>query len=374
MDLETYVYVALFALFQLCLITQLYYLIGKYNRLRAYKTQLTDEPVSLPISVIISARNEAQNLAQFLPSILTQDYPDYEVIVINDCSGDGSDIILMDMQERYERLKVVTITEHDRFKTGKKFALTLGIKAARHEHMLFTDADCTPASDQWIRLMVRNFDDRTQIVLGFSPYERTGGLLNTFIRFETLKTGINYLSSALAGDAYMGVGRNLAYTRSLFFSSKGFASHMHLMSGDDDLFVNQNATPANVRVELDADSFTYSPAKRTFSTWYRQKKRHSGVGKYYQSRHKSMLTIDAISGFIFYVLLIVAFIFQRDMLLALGLLLLRMVVQYIMYVPIFKKLKAKDLLLYLPFLDLFYYFYLNIFGLIGSFAKTKQWK
>ncbi|GAB3933861.1 glycosyltransferase [Mucilaginibacter myungsuensis] len=342
--------------------------------MRVFKTNLIEEPVTLPVSVIISARNEAQNLAQFLPSILTQDHPDYEVIVINDCSSDGSDIILMDMKERYSHLKVVTITEHDRFKTGKKFALTLGIKAAAHEHMLFTDADCTPASDQWIRLMVRNFDGKAEIVLGYSPYNRTGGLLNTFVRFETLKTGINFLSSALAGDAYMGVGRNLAYTKSLFFRSKGFATHMHLLSGDDDLFVNQNAAADNVRVEIADESFTYSPAKRTFRAWYRQKKRHSGVGKYYQSKHRRMLTLDAISGFLFYNLLIFSFIFRYEPLLASGLLLLRMAVQYFIYVPIFKKLKARDLLLYLPFLDLFYYFYLNIFGLIGSFAKTKQWK
>lgn len=372
--LETYVHVALFALFQLCLIVQLYYLIGKYSRLRAYKTTVEEAPVALPISVVISARNEAQNLGMFLPAILTQDYPDYEVVLINDCSSDGSDIILMDLQEKYERLKVVTITEHDRFKTGKKFALTLGIKAAANEHMLFTDADCSPASNQWIRLMARNFTSGTELVLGYSPYTRTGGLLNTFVRFETLKTGINYLSSALAGDAYMGIGRNLAYTKTLFFRSKGFASHMHLISGDDDLFVNQNATADNVRIEIDKDAFTYSPAKTTFSGWYRQKKRHTGVGKYYKGSHRRMLTFDALTGFAYYLLLIIALIFNYEPLLALGLFVLRLGIQYIMYVKIFKKLNAKDLLFYLPFLDLFYYFYLNIFGLMGTFVKTTQWK
>lgn len=373
-NLETYLHVALFALFQLCLIVQLYFLIGKYNRLRAYKSTASDEPATLPISVIISARNEARNLGQFLPAILTQDYPDYEVIVINDCSSDGSDIILMDLQEKYSRLKVVTLTEHDRFKTGKKFAITMGIKAAAHEHMLFTDADCTPASDQWIRLMTRNFTGNTEIIIGYSPYTRTGGLLNTFVRFETLKTAINYLSSALAGDAYMGVGRNLAYTKTLFFKSKGFASHMHLLSGDDDLFVNQNATANNVTIEIDQDAFTYSPAKTTLSGWYRQKKRHTGVGKYYKGSHRRMLTFDALTGFIYYILLIISFIFNYEPLLALGLFVLRLGIQYIMYVRIFKKLNAKDLLFYLPFLDLFYYLYLNIFGLMGTFIKTTQWK
>lgn len=361
-------------LFQLCFIIQLYYLVGKHSKLYAYKKQTDANAEPLPISVIISARNEAMNLSEFLPAILTQDYPDYEVVLINDCSSDGSDILLMDMQKKYSRLKVVTITEHDRFKTGKKFALTLGIKAAAHEHMLFTDADCKPASDQWIRLMTRNFDSHTEIVLGYSPYSKKSGVMNAFIRFETLKTGINYLSAALNGDAYMGIGRNLAYTKTLFFRSKGFASHMHLMSGDDDLFVNQNAASGNVKIEIDKEAFTYSQAKTNYASWYRQKKRHMGVGKYYKNQHRRMLTLDAMSGFIYYLLLIVAFVFNFEPLLALGLFVIRLGIQYIIYTRIFKRLKAKDLLLYLPFLDMLYYFYLNVFGLIGTFIKTTQWK
>ena len=329
---------------------------------------------SLPVSVIISARNEAKNLSVFLSAVLTQDYPDYEVILINDCSSDGSDVLLMDMQAKYPRLKVVTITEHDRFKTGKKFALTLGIKAAANEHLLFTDADCLPASDQWIRLMARNFNGQTEIVLGYSPYQRAAGVMNAFIRFETLKTGINYLSAALGGDAYMGIGRNMAYTKTLFFKSKGFASHMHVLSGDDDLFVNQNATADNVQIEIDANAFTYSPAKTTYSSWYRQKKRHMGPGKLYKGKHRTMLTFDALSGFVFYLLLIMSFIFKFEPLLALALFGLRWAIQLLIYSKIFKKLNAKDLLFYLPFLDLIYYFYLNIFGLIGTFIKPTQWK
>jgi biofilm PGA synthesis N-glycosyltransferase PgaC len=373
--LETYIHLALFIVFQLCFIVQLYFLIAKYSKLAGYKIPPRDNDAdTIPVSVVIAARNEAQNLSRFLPSILSQDYPDFEVIVINDCSSDGSDIILMEMQTNHPQLKVVTITEHDRFKTGKKFALTLGIKAAANEHLLFTDADCVPSSDQWIRLMARNFTPETELILGYSPYKREGGLMNTFIRFETLKTGMNYLSAALGGDAYMGIGRNMAYTKTLFFKSKGFASHMHVLSGDDDLFVNQNATANNVRIEIDKGAFTYSQAKTTLSAWYRQKKRHMGVGKLYKSGHRRILTIDAISGFVYYLLLIVSLILKIEPMLALGLLVLRLGLQLFFYTRIFKKLKAKDLLLYLPFLDLLYYFYLNIFGLIGTFIKTTQWK
>lgn len=330
--------------------------------------------VLIPVSVIISARNEAKNLQENLPFILQQNYSDFEVVVINDCSYDASDVVLEDMQRLYPQLKVVTITEHDRFKTGKKFALTLGIKAAKNEYLLFTDADCKPASVNWIARMAVNFSTQAQIVLGYSPYYKTGNFLNPFTRFETLKTGINYLSSALTGDPYMGIGRNLAYTKTLFFSQKGFASHMHVISGDDDLFVNQHATADNTIIEIHPDAFVYTSAKTTLTSWYRQKKRHMGVGKLYKNKHRHMLSFDAISGSLFYILLILCLIFKYEPLLALGLFAFRLILQLIIYSKILKKLGGKDLIWYLPFFDIIYYMYLNVFGLIGTLLKTTQWK
>jgi len=372
--LETYIQEALFILFQFCFIVQLYFLVNNQSKLTPY-TPPDDLPaVRIPISVIISARNEAKNLTENLPSILQQNYPDFEVVVINDCSYDKSEIVLEELKATYPELKIVTITEHDRFKTGKKFALTLGIKASKNEHLLFTDADCKPASDDWITRMAANFTGETQIVLGYSPYNRTGNFLNPFVRYETIKTGINYLSAALIGDPYMGIGRNLAYTKSLFFSAKGFAAHMHVLSGDDDLFVNQNATADNTAIEIHPDSFIYTDAKTTFSGWYRQKKRHFGVGKIYKARHRRMLSLDAASGFLFYILLTLCLVFNFEPLLALGLFSFRLIFQLIIYSKLFKRLNGKDLLWYLPIFDMIYYIYLNIFGLTGAFIKTTKWK
>ena len=327
-----------------------------------------------PISVVISARNEAQNLREKLPCILKQNYPDFEVVVVNDCSSDSSDVVLLAFKEAYPNLKVVTITEHARFKTGKKFALTLGIKAAKNEHLLFTDADCKPASAGWIARMAANFTGPVQIVLGYSPYQRTKNFLNPVIRFETIKTAINYLSAAINGDAYMGIGRNLAYTKTLFFGAKGFAAHMHVLSGDDDLFVNQNATPDNVSIEIHPDAFTYTDAKTSLVAWFRQKKRHIGAGKLYKSRHRTELSLDAVSGFLFYILLTLCLFFNFEPLLAFGLFMFRLIFQLIIYRKLFKRLDGNDLVWYLPFLDMIYYIYLNTFGLIGTFIKTTRWK
>lgn len=373
-QLEAYLPQTLFALLSLCLLSQLYYLFYYHRRLYGYRASEEIAQSGVPVSVIISARNEAKNLAENLPAILEQNYPDFEVVLVNDCSLDDSEDVLKDLCAKYSRLKVVVVTEHDRFKTGKKFALTMGIKAAKNEHLLFTDADCQPASSNWIGLMTANFTGPAEIVLGYSPYKSSGGFLNAFIRFETIRTAINYLSAALAGNPYMGIGRNLAYTRTLFFKNKGFASHMHVMSGDDDLFVNENADAGNTVIEINPDAFTYSTAKNSFASLYRQKRRHMGVGKLYKSKHRRMLSVDALSGFFFYTLFVLCVIFTKYPLFALGLLVLRMAFQFILYYKIFKKLDGKNLIWYLPLFDLVYYVYLNIFGLIGTFIKTTQWK
>ncbi len=373
-SLETYIQIVLFVLLQLCFIFQLYYLVSNHSRLISYKPVETLPEVLIPVSVIISARNEAQNLQENLPFILEQNYHDFEVVVINDCSYDRSDEVLEDLQRQYPRLKVVTITEHDRFKTGKKFALTLGIKASKHEYLLFTDADCKPASTNWITRMVAGFGNGAEIVLGYSPYYKTSSFISRFTRFETLKTAMNYLSCALKGEAYMGIGRNLAYTKTLFFSAKGFASHMHILSGDDDLFVNQHATANNTVTEINPEAFTYTAAKTNWPAYFKQKKRHMSVGKLYKKRDRTMLSFDAISGFLFYILLILCFVFRYEPLLALGLWLFRLIVQLIIYNKIFKKLDGKDVIWYLPFFDFIYYMYLTVFGLVGALIKTSQWK
>lgn len=371
--LETYLPEVLLSLLSICFLIQLYYIL-KQRRLAFYHPDTELKRSVIPVSVIISARNEERNLAENLPGILEQNYPDFEVVVVNDCSHDDSEEVLKELGKKYPRLKVVTVTENDRFKTGKKFALTMGIKAAKNEHLLFTDADCKPASTDWISRMASNFTDGAEIVLGYAPYYPAGNFVNALIRFETIRTGGNYLSYALAGDPYMGVGRNLAYTKTLFFSNKGFASHMHIFSGDDDLFVNENATPDNTAVELNPDAFTFSPAKTTFGALYRQKRRHMGVGKLYKGRHRRMLSLDAITGFLFYVLLAACLIFRAFPLVALSLYGIRLVCQLIIYYKIFGKLNGKNLIWYLPVFDLVYYIYLNIFGLISTFIKTTQWK
>ena len=259
---------------------------------------------SVGISVIICAKNEEKNLEQFLPHVLQQDYREFEVVVVNDSSSDNTEELLMELSAQFKHLRYTSIPANDKLRRGKKLALTIGLKAASYDHILLSDADCYPVSDQWLKRMSSNFSSAHKIVLGYGGYERKKGLLNTIIRYETTFTAIQYLSYAIKGRPYMGVGRNLAYEKALFFDNKGFAGHYHLLSGDDDLFVNENATRLNCAVEFSPESHTLSLPETTFRAWIKQKKRHLSAGGHYKPGSRIRLAIEWISRIILYTTLI----------------------------------------------------------------------
>ncbi len=369
-----YLYIILLIAFQICFFTQLYFTIVVHSKLASYRVSEPETFIESPISVIICARNELENLKENLSLFLDQDHPDFEIVVVNDCSNDGTDWYLRELSVKHDNLKVVTISDHPRFKHGKKFAVTLGIKACKNENMIFSDADCRPASNHWLSRMQRNFTNNTEIVLGYSPYVLRGGLLNRMIRFETFLTALNYISFALSGMPYMGVGRNLAYKKSLFFKGKGFASHMHILSGDDDLFVNQNANAKNTVVEIHPDTQVWSEPKHTFAAYFNQKLRHQGAGKAYQLNHKKILGLQAGSGVLFYLLLVALIIIQAQWWLLLSVYLIRIVIQLFVYVPCLKRLNYPDLVWWMPILDFIYYFYIMVLSFVSLFKKRLEWK
>lgn len=358
----------------LTLVIQLYYLFRYHSALIGYKIKDVLQDIVHPVSVVISARNEEKNLRENLLSVLDQDYPDFEVIVVNDCSWDDSEEVLKEFSERHKNLKVVTINEHERFKHGKKFALTLGIKAASKDILLFTDADCVPASENWIRRMQQHFTGNIEIALGYSPYTKEKGLLNKLIRFETFFTAVNYLSFALKGRPYMGVGRNLAYKRDLFFTAKGFASHMHILSGDDDLFVNQNATAENTAIEIHPDAQVWSVPQNTFSSYFRQKMRHFSAGKVYKKTHQFSLSLQVISASVFYATIAASILLKAPWYYILTGYAVRLLFQLIIYAPVLRKLSYKDLFLFFVPFDLIYYFYVLAVSIITLFKKKVQWR
>ncbi|MFD0940855.1 glycosyltransferase [Pedobacter boryungensis] len=357
-----------------CFLIQLYFSLFVHLKLALVKIKPVSEDARNPISVIICARNEAENLQKYLPIILQQDYPNFEVIAVNDRSWDGTADILKEFAKKYEKLKVVSVADGEKFIAGKKFAVTMGIKAASYEWLVFTDADCEPASPNWLRGMQQPQDQNTEIVLGYSPYFKKRGLLNRLIRFETFFTAVNYLSFVLKGMPYMGVGRNMAYKKSLFFKSKGFAAHMHIPSGDDDLFVNANANRNNTAIRIHKDTQVWSEPKTSFIDYLRQKKRHFGAGKLYKSKHQFILSMQIAIQFSFYGLVIALCCFPETLYISLGVLALSILIRSFIYPRLLKRLNYGELSWWFPLLDIILFVFLVFNAIVSIFVKKVQWK
>jgi glycosyltransferase involved in cell wall biosynthesis len=341
---------------------QIFYYIFFFSRIAFFKSKTKVQSQQHPVSVIICARDEDENLARNLPGVLVQSYPStYEVVVINDNSVDDSKYILQELKKTFKSLNVVELTQEAKLISGKKYPLSVGIREGKHEVLLLTDADCVPASEHWIEKMQNGYTENTEIVLGYGAYHRKKGLLNKLIRFETFHTALQYLSYALAGLPYMGVGRNLSYKKDLFFRNKGFSSINHIPSGDDDLFINKAATKDNTAVVIDPDAITRSIPKTTWGTWLRQKSRHYTTAKYYKPKHKFLLGLYFATQFAFYPLLAAAIIFYdwRFVLAVFG---VRFLLQAFVLFKSMKKMGEKDLWPWFIFLDMWMFFYYLIFA------------
>ena len=359
-----------------CLVTviQLFYYLFFFVRLAFYRTKPKARSQTHPVTVIVCARDEAANLAKNLPGVLVQQYPTtHEVIVVDDNSFDESKYFLEELQKSFKQLHVIELKQEAQFIPGKKFPLSMGIKTARHEILLLTDADCVPASENWISLMQQSFDDDTEIVLGYGAFHKRKGLLNKVIRWETFHTALQYFSYALAGSPYMGVGRNLSYRKSVFFRHKGFTSHNHVPSGDDDLFINMAANNKNTRINIDPDAFTLSEPSLTWKQWIKQKHRHYSTGKYYRTRHKILLQIYAMSYFLFYPLFILSLVLYswKYALIVYG---IRFTIQSVVLYPSMKKLKENSLFPAILFIDIGMFFYYLFFSLALIKKPRPAWK
>ena len=330
-----------------CFLAQLFFMLFFYLRLSIHKNN-QDKKTQEKTSLIICARNEKENLEQHLESFLKQDYNDFELIVVNDRSWDNSIEFLNNMALKYPKLKVVDIPDNQTDHFGKKFALTLAIKAAKYQQLLLTDADCRPIADKWIHKMINSFDESTDVILGASTYEKRKGILNKLIRFDTALIAINYLSFAKAGIPYMGVGRNLAYKKKSYELAKGFKSHYYLASGDDDLLVNQIANKNNTKIVLDEESITISKPKENWKAWIFQKNRHHTTNVHYKFIHKVILLIQYVTNTLFYFGIITLLFLQEFMFEASILFGTKFLLSLIINWKPFKILLCKDLLVLFP--------------------------
>lgn len=326
---------------------QLGYVLYFYARIFSLQNRKTGEQKpARPVSVIICAKNEAGNLKANLPSILAQRYMNdagmrmYEVIVVNDASDDDTAGVLDTFCGQFDHLRVVTITKQDkRDLPGKKYALKRGAEQATHDILLLTDADCSPASDWWIAGMTEPFTAGKQIVAGYGQYSYAPGMLNAFVRWETLHSFLQYSSYALAGRPYMAVGRNMACTKEVLQKAQLSDVWGKLPSGDDDLLVRLSATKDNMAIVAEPGAFTVSAAPKGFSEWIKQKQRHLSTGKYYTTGIKLLLGGYAVSHALSWILFIAMLVVNWQI--AIGVMAARCIVYWLLWDATAMMLKEK---------------------------------
>ena len=356
-------------IFSFLFLVQLYYYLFIYLKLAIYKEQ--KKIFTKAVSVVVCGYNEEKHWQALVAKLLLQDYPNFEIVLVNDQSTDNTKFVFKQW-ENHPKIKLVDIGEDIKKGLGKKFALTLGIKAAKYDYLLLTDADCYPRDKDWISTMAQHFSNKT-IVLGYGAYEKHKGLLNKLVRFDAFQVAVQYFSYALIGKTYMGVGRNLAYKKSLFFDNKGFATHLHLPSGDDDLFIKEVATYNNTAISIEYYSHTLSVPKMNWKSWIRQKSRHLSTGIYYKNYHKLMLGSWTLSQILFWLLFLVLLCWQHFVYFVISLFLIRLVVQMLVSYLIMIKLNEKDLIFLYPILEALFIIFYFIFIVNRMIKKKRFW-
>ncbi|MHA7843589.1 MAG: glycosyltransferase [Winogradskyella sp.] len=364
----------LFIVFVVIVVIQLIYysaFLFSFSIQRA-ETQLKKH---IPLSVIICAKNEAKNLKKHLPSILDQDYSNFEVVLVNDSSSDETLKIMKRFEAERDNIKIVDVKSNEAFWGNKKYALTLGIKASSNDFLVFTDADCKPNSNNWLAQISSKFSNQKAIILGYGAYaKKKYSILNALIRFETIITALQYFSYAKLGIPYMGVGRNMAYRKELFFNNNGFNGHMAIKSGDDDLFINEIANAKNTDFCFSKESFTISEPKKTFKDWILQKRRHVSTASFYKTKHKILLGLFYSSQLLFWAFAITLIILGYKMQWVLAIIVLRFMIQLLCFGFTAKKLDDANLIFFAPFLELFLVTtQLSIF-IANLISTPKHWK
>ncbi len=367
LDIVFYIFIAI-------VLIQVFYYLGFFSRFAFAKKQ-QNTPRNIPVSVIVCAKNEEENVKKLIPLLLNQAYPSFEIVLINDASSDNTLEVFKEYSKHHFNIKIVDVVNNEAFWGNKKYALTLGIKAAKNEFLLFTDADCYPNSERWISEMTACFSKTKTIVLGYGAYKKTkNSLLNKLIRFETSLTAIQYFGWAKSGNPYMGVGRNMAYKREEFFKTNGFINHIKIRSGDDDLFINEAANSKNTSICFSPESFTYSEPKKSFREWLRQKRRHVSTAQHYKLFDRAQLALFYLSQAWFILLALFLTIIGYDWIYVVSLIGFRYLVSWMVIGFSAHKLKEKDLIYLYPILEIMLIFIqLNVF-VSNLFSKPVHWK
>lgn len=324
-----------------------------------------------PVSVVIAAKNEEYHLKDKLVFFLEQDYPEFEVIVVNDASTDECEYVLKAFSKLYPCLKVVNIVENVNKFRGRKFPISLGIKSAKYDHIVLAGADCVPSGFEWLKNLARNFSEKKEVVLGFCTYTKQKGLFKFLLQYDNLTTAMNYMGLALSGHPYRGDGRNIAFKKDLFFKVGGFTKHYNLPLGEDDIFIRNVSTASNTTVSLTPESFLSSDAKHTYKEWKRQKIDRLSTYKYYKPSIKFLLSIPNITTLLFYAFVITLLLLSLPFEYIILAIVIKFALQILIYFKSCKRLGIKRVFIFAPLIELYFLLLNAELRLLSLFRKKK---
>jgi len=369
-DHSTDILIALILLIPVCVIQLAYYWIF-FSRLAFYRIKkVSDEKPA--VSIVLTANNQYAYLYKYLPVLLDQDYPDFEVLVVNDNSDDGTEDLLKELSRQFDNLKSIALRQSLNWFKGRKFPLSLGIKSARNDIIVLIDAACRPESKNWISEITTAYQNKVEIVLGYTTFE-TPSFINRFLRFTAFYDALVYLSLALSGIPFKGIGKNLSYKRELFYRHKGFSSHYTISAGDDEIFVNKTANSKNTAICISKDSIVKSTTKVSFFKWLQHEKSRLNIRKYFKTGHRFLISLFSASTFLFYGLFIYLLVAGVPWFIPVSVFGLRLISQVIIFGLVQKKLSEKKLLLFSPLFEIVIVAIDFIIWLVLLFAKRSKW-
>lgn len=358
-----------FSILSALLIVVYHFVFGKLLR---HQPKMVREKALKKISVVICAKNEAKNLQAYLPKVLEQNYPNFEVIVVDDHSTDETWSVLQNFSKTYRHLKPIQFLAEKK-SGGKKEALAFGIHQAENEWLVLTDADCVPRSKNWLLGTASGFQSGADLVLGIGRYEQESGFLNHWIQLDTWMIAMQYLSFALLKKPYMSVGRNVGYTKKLFQSVGGFERHLSVASGDDDLFVQEIGNQTAVEIVYLGGAQTTSAPKKSFKSWWRQKVRHVSAGVHYKKSSLFLLGSYQAVVVAWYVLLLVGMCFTPFLYWILTIAVVKKLVMFNVFKRILRKLDVTENLPLLMVFDVLSIIVNNTAGIISITSKKGTW-
>ncbi|MCB0685208.1 MAG: glycosyltransferase [Saprospiraceae bacterium] len=321
-----------------------------------------------PISVVICARNEEDNLRKNLPRVLEQIYPEFEVILVDHNSSDGTANFIHQLLKQYRHLHYIHFCDQA---TGKRNALIHGLKNCTYDHILLTDADCYPISQNWIMKMCAPFGNGVDIILGAAPLIGEKSMLSRFSQIEAAQIYLQYAAATFSHFSYMGVGRNMAYkkNRYLSFDQKAFKN---LIGGDDDLFVSANAS-LTISLVNDEDAMMYSTAQKSWSEYYKQKHRHVSVSWKYTWLQKIYLAVFSGSHWCLTLLWVISWYYQTYFWTISILFLLKTIISFFVLKRLARAFLSKCTLIELLITELIYLVHYPIIGFYLLSKPPKRW-